>query len=148
MGVKAIISVSDIIVIVSLIISSIQDLKYKKISLWIISLSVILLLALSIYKNNGFINIIGGAIVGFIVISISIITRSKIGIGDGIVLIMTGVVLGFWQNLELLLYALSIAALISIVLLILKKVNKKDSLPFVPFILISYFVVLYFNSKK
>lgn len=145
---NGIISISDIIVIISLIISSIQDFKYKKISLWIISFSALLLLVLSIFKKSGLITIIGGVIVGIIVISISIITRSKIGIGDGIVLIMTGIVLGFWRNLELFMYALSIAALISILLLILKKVKKKDSLPFVPFILISYLIVLFINNKN
>jgi leader peptidase (prepilin peptidase)/N-methyltransferase len=72
------------------------------------------------------------------VIFISRITGGKIGMGDGLLLCVTGLGLGFWGNMELFAYALFAAAAVSVILLILRLADRKKSIPFVPFLLLSY----------
>ena len=66
--------------------------------------------------------------------------------GDGLILSVTGLGLGFWNNLELFALALFAAALVSIVLLITRLANRKTSIPFVPFLFLGY--LLHLISSK
>lgn len=129
-------------IIAILLITAIQDIRTKTISLWLIVMGMIIVLVYTIYLRVNFLIPIGGILVGVLVVIISIATKGKIGMGDGLILMVTGINLGFWRNLEMFLYSLCIAAIISIILLIFKKVKKKDSLPFVPFILAGYILIV------
>jgi leader peptidase (prepilin peptidase)/N-methyltransferase len=65
-------------------------------------------------------------------------TGGKIGIGDGLVLAVTGMGLGFWTNMELFAIALSLAAVFSIGLLVIRKANRNKAIPFMPFLMGAY----------
>lgn len=126
-----------------LFMGSIQDIKEKQISIIILGLGFMVLLITTPFINTLYmVDRILGFMIGVIVVILSKITKDKIGIGDGLILCSTGMGLGFWGNLELFAYALFIAAIVSIVLLSLRKVDKKYSLPFVPFLMLSYLVIL------
>lgn len=128
---------------VLLLICAIQDMKYKQISVGFIGLGLLILLICAPFTNMLYIgDRILGFMIGAIVVFISKVTKGKIGMGDGLILCTTGVGLGLWRNLELFAYALFIAAIVSIILLTLRIVNRKHSLPFVPFLLLSYLVIL------
>ena len=60
--------------------------------------------------------------------------------GDGMLLCITGLGLGFWSNLELFAIALILAAIVSIFLLMLRLADRKKSIPFIPFLLIGYVI--------
>lgn len=122
-----------------LIITAIQDLFTKKIRVWIVILCALLLCicipfctALSLFDR------ILGLLLGIGVVLLSKITGGKIGIGDGLILSVTGLGLGFWSNFELFALALAIAAVFSIGLLVFRLANRNKTIPFVPFLLISY----------
>ncbi len=135
--------VIDVIIGVMLGICSIQDIIHKKIDTWIIITGGILLaLALFILKPITIIESLSGLLVGVLVMVISKATGGKIGMGDGMILCVTGLWLGLWGNLELFTYALLAAALVSIVLLVLRLVNRKKSIPFVPFLLLGYLAII------
>ena len=51
---------------------------------------------------------------------------------------ITGLFLGLWDNIRLLMGALWSVAVIAIILLIIRKADRKKELPFVPFLLLSY----------
>jgi leader peptidase (prepilin peptidase)/N-methyltransferase len=87
-------------------------------------------------------NRLGGAAIGGFVILTSMITSGKIGLGDGILLCITGLGLGFWGNLELFCLALSLAAGLSIMLLIFRLADRKKSIPFVPFLFVGYLILI------
>ena len=89
---------------------------------------------------------IGGLSIGLAIVLLSKLTAGKIGMGDGILLCITGIGLGFWSNLELFGIALFLAAILSIVLLMLKMVDRKKSIPFVPFLFAGY-IILAFATK-
>lgn len=73
---------------------------------------------------------------------VSWLSRGKTGMGDGILLVVTGVYLGGLGNLKLLFTGLIFAAVWSLMLLSLGKKNGKEKIAFVPFLLISYLMML------
>lgn len=126
-----------------LLFCGIQDTVKKRINLWIIVVGAGLTIGcLPFCDTLSILSRMGGCAVGLSVITISRITGGKIGMGDGILLCVTGLGLGFWSNLELFGIALFIAAIISIILLALQFVDRKKSIPFIPFLLAGYVLML------
>jgi leader peptidase (prepilin peptidase)/N-methyltransferase len=122
-----------------LLACGVQDLLKKKIYLWAVGLGAILIIfCLPFCHNNSVLERVGGLAVGIIVIIISFATEGKIGMGDGMLLCITGIGLGFWGNLELFAIALSLAAFLSVILLITRHADRKKAIPFVPFLLFAY----------
>ena len=129
-----------------LILCSIQDLRTKKIGLWILILGGGILCAMIPFQNSiALYDRIGGMAVGVTVILISLATGGKIGMGDGLLLCISGLGLGFWSNLELFALALFLAATVSIGLMIARLADRKKSIPFVPFMLIGYIFIVASN---
>ena len=83
-----------------------------------------------------------GSLVGAVFLLISRLSREAIGYGDSLMIIATGASLGIIDNVLLMLCALLLAALFSIGLLILKKYKRKDEIPFLPFLLGGYVILL------
>lgn len=127
-----------------LLICAIQDLIKKRIYLWSVAIGAALTLAcLPVIAERGIVDCIGGLAVGLAALLISRATGGKIGLGDGIILCVTGLGLGFWSNLELFGIALFLAAVLSIILLALRLVNRKQSIPFIPFLLAGYLIIVF-----
>ncbi len=78
-----------------------------------------------------------GAAIGLIMIFISIMTRGELGMGDGMLIAVTGLFLGIRDNIALLSGALLLSAVFSVVLLITGR-KLKQEYPFVPFLLLTY----------
>ena len=129
---------------VMLLLCAIQDLKQKEVHIWMIGIGAILIcICVPFYNSFSLIDCIGGVLVGGSVVLISKATRGKVGMGDGLILCATGIGLGLWGNLELFAFALFMAAVLCIVLLILRLVDRKKSIPFVPFLFLSYLGILF-----
>jgi len=126
-----------------LLLCSWQDIKNKKINVILIGMGFLVLLISTLILGNLTIwNRLAGLTLGIILLSLNPITKGQIGIGDGIIVCITGLCLGFPQNAILLAYALFGSAMFSIVLLVIRRVNRKRTIPFVPFLLIGYLGVL------
>lgn len=127
-----------------LILCAIQDIRKKKIFLWMISSGAVLTgLCLPFSQLISIPDRIAGVVIGISVIFISIATSGKIGMGDALLLCITGLGMGFWGNLELFALALFLASIVSIILLIVHLADRKKSIPFVPFLLVSYAFLLF-----
>ena len=74
------------------------------------------------------------AVPGIIIYIVAFLTKEKIGKGDALSLIFIGMAAGIERVLSALFVSLSITALLSGVLLILKKVKRDTKLPFLPFL--------------
>ena len=83
-------------------------------------------------------NILAGMAVGVALMFLSWVSRAAIGMGDGLILGVTGVYLGFAENLELVLGALLMCSIFSAVRLICKKAGRKTRVPFVPFLFAAF----------
>lgn len=127
---------------VFLLIEGIRDLQKHKVSMITVMIAGILgvIFQFGIIQENG-LKIIGGILIGIVLLSLAKITREKIGYGDGWIFVVTGIYMGFRNNMYLLLLSLFLASLVSICLLVFKKVNKKTELPFVSFILPGYLLL-------
>jgi len=88
---------------------------------------------------------LGGISIGLILLGISFITRGQIGMGDGLIVCITGMSLGFTKNAMLLGFGLFGSAIFSMILLSFKLANRKKTIPFVPFLLCGYVGVLLFG---
>lgn len=75
----------------------------------------------------------------------SLLSKGGIGVGDGIVVLISGIYLGVQENCFLLLLALLVSSLYSGILWIVKKVDRKQKIPFIPFLLVGYIMRLFFG---
>ena len=127
---------------VFLLIEGIRDLQKHKVSMITVMIAGILgvIFQFGIIQENG-LEILGGILIGIVLLLLAKITREKIGYGDGWIFVVTGIYLGFHSNMYLLLLSLFLASLVSICLLVFKKVNKKTELPFVSFVLPGYLLL-------
>jgi leader peptidase (prepilin peptidase)/N-methyltransferase len=120
-------------------INGLTDVLWKKINLLLVAPFFLAGIVCSIvYHMVSPISILAGMGIGMVMLAVSVMTRGKIGIGDGILVITTGLFLGFFDNLFLLLTAAFLAAVVGTGLLFTKRVRKNDEIPFVPFLFIAF----------
>lgn len=126
-----------------LLIEGFRDFRKRKISMLSVLIFAVLGIVLEIPEGiTVWKEITAGIMVGAVVLGLAKITEGKIGVGDGWVLIVTGLFLGFRGNLFLFMAALFTSAVVSIVLLLCGKADKKTQLPFVSFLFIGYMLTI------
>ncbi|MBO6111797.1 MAG: prepilin peptidase [Lachnospiraceae bacterium] len=122
-----------------LIICSITDIKFKE-----IRLNILIVFALAgvvlffIYRPVSLFEEIMGLFTGLVFIGLWALTEGKIGLGDGLLMTVTGIYLGGRENAFMVMTAMLLSAVFSIVILILKKGDRNARFAFAPFILISF----------
>lgn len=87
-------------------------------------------------------SLISGASLGLILYIISTLSEEKIGKGDAVLVLVTGLYIGFWNTLALLFFATLFAGLFGVALMLIAKKNKNYELPFAPFMLAAYVTLL------
>lgn len=134
------------IVAVLLGICSYTDIKERVVSLKILACFLIISIGLMIALNGcagiTFKSVIFSVLPGLGMLAASRLLKEAIGTGDAYLLILTGFMIGTERNVILILCALMFSAVYAGILLILKRKNKYDSIPFVPFLFVSYILIL------
>lgn len=134
-----------IILFIYLFLMSIYDIRKKEIQIEISVVTIVVLAAGQICRiacgEQIWYLAFTGVIEGGLLIGLSKITKGQVGIGDGIVFITSGVMFGFFENGILLFLSLVFAAVAGGFLLLLRRVGRKDTIPFVPFIFVGYGVM-------
>ena len=87
--------------------------------------------------------VLAGAAVGVVFLLISKVTGEALGYGDSLLILVLGIHLGFWKIMILAFVAFFVAAIVAIFVMIIKKRGRKASIPFGPFIALSYIVVVF-----
>lgn len=129
----------DALVFFVMIIAVIQDIRTRQVNgtVLIFFLSAnFLKIILEDDINKGI--LLAGAAVGIILVIISVITKQAIGMADALIMLGLGIGEGGLKSLSILMYALLLAAFVSGILILLKRANKKTTLPFVPFMMAGY----------
>lgn len=122
---------------------ALEDLKIKKIPIIPLVLTGIVGMIFHLLNwNRNIWDILAGMFIGVVLYFISVITKGKIGRGDGVLFMVTAVYLGFWNNLVLLWIACILAGVVGSVMMIFFKKKKDYKLPFVPFVLLAALVML------
>ena len=134
---------SQVAVIGMLGICATEDLRKKQIHLnLVLAFGILGIVFHMLGQEHTIENILFGMGVGGVLLLLSILTGGKIGIGDGVLLVVTGIYLGLEQNLMLFAGSLFICALYALLVLVLRKKKRNDTVAYVPFVLVSYVCML------
>lgn len=127
-----------------LLFSTWLDIQKRQVSIILLIIYAILGIVLYIfYEYISVLSLAGGIAVGIVMLMVSRLTKGGIGAGDGGVLCVTGIYLGFYKNIELFFLALVLAAFWSMMLVLLKRAGGKTQIPFVPFLTAAYAGLLF-----
>ena len=132
-----------VFVLIYLSYQTYKDIREKQVSLRSIIIFSLTGVVINIFSTNiSLFDMFLGSAVGLGVILIGKLMRDGIGTGDGAVLSGIGILMGGKMCLLIFLMAITISAAIAIVLLVFKKVKMKQELPFIPYILCAYMLIL------
>jgi leader peptidase (prepilin peptidase) / N-methyltransferase len=133
-----------VIICIWLILCSWQDIRKKKIHVILIGIGFLTILTCSFLAGEITIwSRLAGLGLGILLLLLNPITRGQIGIGDGLIVSIMGLGVGFNATSFILAYGLFGSAVFSIGLILFRKVNRKATIPFIPFILLGYLGVLF-----
>lgn len=124
----------EVIVMILLVIFGIEDVRKKSLSLPMLVAAFGFALLFRLFLFGEWKVGVAGVGSGILVWLIGKISQGQIGQGDGFLLMITGIMLGFWKNMELFLAALFFCAFYSAGILILRKKGRGYRIPFVPFL--------------
>lgn len=120
-----------------------EDIRKKEVNvIYILLLGIVGVIVHLIAPNCSMSSILLGILPGIAMMAVSFFSKGGIGMGDGILLVVTGVYLGGINNLCLLLTALLMSAVWALGMLVLKRKTRKERVAFVPFLLAAYAVML------
>ena len=137
--------------LVGMLAASVIDIRKRKIPLYLmIGLMVFAIITHIIYERLSITEMIFGAGMGIVLIGVAIVSREKIGIGDGIIFVVVGLFMGFFGSMIILWYSSIIAALAGLILCIIRKFDheklKDVTLPFAPCVLAGIIIYVLING--
>lgn len=116
----------------------IEDIRKKQITVSLAILSAIAAVIMHLcYQTESIYSMLAGALVGSLILIVSKITNGKIGMGDGVVFMLTGFYLGAEKNLELMFLSFCLAGIWAWIKVFLFHKGKEE-LPFLPFLFLAY----------
>ena len=132
-----------VFVLTVLIIEAVTDFKKKEVNIiFPILLAAAAVVMLFFSKDISLINAIIGIAEGLLLILISVLTKGQIGMGDGILLAACGLMLGGRDNLIMFFFACLSSAVVSALIMIIKKEDKKTKIPFAPFMIPGFLIMV------
>ena len=124
-------------------ICTIEDIREKQLHMIILSFFGIFGICIHMFRSHlSMAELLGGIAVGALLLVVSFLTGGRIGEGDGFLVMVTGIYLGFWQNLIVLWGAALLAGIFGIVFYLLVKRDRNMEIPFTPFYLLAYVITL------
>lgn len=119
-----------------------EDIKNKKIEIFSVMIFGIIGILLHILRMTlGIWDILAGMLIGVFMLVISILSSEKmLGKGDSLMVMISGIYLGFWDNLFLLWGSSFLVGIVGIFMFGFK--SKGKSLPFAPFLTVMYIFLL------
>lgn len=132
-----------VFVFIVLIIEAVTDFRKKE-----INIPVLIILAAAamgmffLEKDISLMNVLTGFTEGAALVLVSFMTKGQIGIGDGILLAACGLMLGGKDNLVMFFFACLCSAVVSALIMIIKKADKKTKIPFAPFMIPGFLIMV------
>lgn len=127
-----------------------QDMRGKKIAVFTTVLFGIssMISGLLMMKNETitWFEITIGAGIGLFLVGLAILSKEKIGIGDGIIVTLLGFSKGI-HTLTILCIASFLSSIYGIYLLVLKKQNRNTTFAFMPAITLGYIISLFWVQR-
>lgn len=133
------------VVILLLVAASIEDIKTKTIPnrLVLYGFAAGIILAFPYFTLPGVFDAFMGFMAGgSILLAVSCISRGGIGMGDVKLMACTGLYLGLGKTLGSLVISIFVCGIFGAALLFIKRLDRKTTVPFAPFILIGVVTVI------
>lgn len=132
-----------------LAVGSIWDIRRKKLPAGLLILNILaggILIAVNrdIDWRKDWRLYLTGVLIGLLLLLIGRFCEGCIGTADGIMTAVIGGIIGYRDTLLLLMNAILIAAMFSILLIIVKKARRGSVIPFLPFMLLGYLMIFIF----
>lgn len=128
----------SIMVLVILIAASIEDFCRKEVSVLmpvLFGINSVSSVVSDLFSGDfNFADLWVSLLPGALLLLVGMVTGQAIGYGDGLILLCLAPALGLYNTCICLLVAMAASAIVSIVILALKKGNRNTRLPFVPFL--------------
>lgn len=122
---------------------SLEDIKRKRVGMALpLVMAMVGIIFHMAWQKQTIIDILGGFLVGAAMLLISHISAEAVGYGDAVLFMVTGIYLGFFANLALLFISLVLAASFGMIGIIRGRFTRKSRLPFLPFVLLGYVIIL------
>ena len=126
-----------------LMLNTIWDVKRRQVLLWSILLFGIAGVFLVFrFQTVPVLSCLGGVIFGMAIGGCGYITRQAIGYGDGLVIMVCGIYLGFAKTFAMVFYGMLFCSLLSMVLIAAGRRTYKTQVPFLPYLLLGYVCVI------
>ena len=122
---------------------SVYDLKQKRVNVAVVAFLALAVLVYRFCTGTGVLMLLAGLVPGAVLVLVAFATKESIGTGDGLVLCVLGMFCGLKQALAVLGTALVLAALLAMILLVLKRAGRKTELPFLPCLCAGYMLGLF-----
>lgn len=124
-------------------ISAYQDYRKRKINVYFLLTGGIIGLLFHLYSMEfGIIEILFGMGIGITILLYGFLLGGGVGLADGMILIVSGIFLGFEKNLEVFIAGLFLVGITSLFLSVIKKKGRTYRIPFAPFLLVGYLFVM------
>ena len=130
-------NISEVILLAGMGVAALEDYRTKEVS-------VILMSAL--YSLGLIVGVLGGKLTWFTLLSsiatgivflvIACLTGEAIGYGDGLLFAVTGLHLGLWENLLLIMGLFLASGMLALFLFVIKRKKGKETLPLIPILLV------------
>ena len=124
-------------------ISAYQDYRKRKINVYFLLTGGIIGLLFHLYSMEfDIIEILFGMGIGIMILLYGFLLGGGVGLADGMILIVSGIFLGFEKNLEVFIAGLFLVGITSLFLSGIKKKGRTYRIPFAPFLLVGYLFVM------
>ena len=141
----------SIMLIIFAIITSVIDIKTKKVpnslilvmfTAWLITMTPMLFINTQDATTKIFDSCLGLALGGGLFLLVYLISRKGLGGGDVKFMAAAGLYLGFYSVVPAMFLGSALAALTVLILLLLKRIKRKDTIPLIPFLSVGMIVAL------
>ncbi|WP_026505128.1 prepilin peptidase [Butyrivibrio sp. NC3005] len=133
-----------VVSLIILLIAGLNDIKNKSVKRWMIISNFICgisCLLVQLFLGGNPLVLFLSFIPGLFLISLSFITREKIGYGDGLIALGTGPVFGISNLMLGFCISFFLSGMTAGILMIFKKAKRDEQLPFLPFMFAGLLVV-------
>lgn len=128
-----------------LVIAAAQDLRRKSVELWVYAgfgIWALLSIGYQWLTESGsvvWVDLFSGVCLGLGLIGCGLLWKRAIGVGDGCFFLVSGLMLGFWENLALLCYGMLLCCIYCLGLAVWNQVlyhrdMRRHTVPFLPFL--------------
>lgn len=124
-------------------VHSVEDIREKSITISITLFSGVIGIFLHLlFWNQSIYTMLLGMLPGVGILLFSRLLKGRIGAGDGMVFMLTGLYLGLLDNLLLMCISFFLAGIWGILLLVVKHCEKNKKIPLIPFLFLGYMLML------